>query len=136
MTVDGVPQGCRSRSERQEPMDKDTLIAHVRKNEDGSWAPPQPLIDHIEGSARLASEFAETFDSSAWGYAEKLAHYEANMHPNQNRMGGYLLLPVPLKGLHIFIERLGRIGRYHALVQFLIQSNVYGERGACRNSIF
>ncbi|GAB6277151.1 MAG: CRISPR-associated helicase Cas3' [Rectinema sp.] len=55
-------------------MNKDTLIAHVRKNEDGSWAPPQPLIDHLEGSARLASKFAETFDSSAWAYAEGLAH--------------------------------------------------------------
>ena len=74
MTVNGVAQGCRSKPERQGSMNKDTLIAHVRKNEDGSWAPPQPLINHLEGSARLASKFAETFDSSAWGYAEGIGH--------------------------------------------------------------
>ncbi len=117
-------------------MNNSTLIAHVRKNEDGSWASPQPFIDHLEGRARRASTFAEIFNSSSWAYTEGLAHYEAYMHPNQNKMGGYFLLPVLLKGLHIFIERLGRIGRYHAPVQFLIQSNVYGERGAYWSNVF
>lgn len=106
-------------------MNNRTLIAHVRKNEDGSWAPAQPLIDHLEGTAQLASKFAKTFNSSSWAYAMGLAHDAAYMHPNQNRMGGFLLFPVPLKGLHIFIERLVRIGCYHALVLFLIQSDVY-----------
>lgn len=55
-------------------MNNSTLIAHVRKNEDGLWAPPQPLIDHLEGSTRLASKFAETLNSSFWAYAEGLAH--------------------------------------------------------------
>ena len=106
-------------------MNNNTLIAHVRKNEDGSWAPAQPLIDHLKGTAELASKFAKTFNSSSWEYAAGLAHDAAYMHPNQNRMGSFLLFPMPLKELHIFIERLGRFGYYHALVQFLIQSKVY-----------
>jgi len=117
-------------------MNSSTLIAHVRKNEDGSWVSPQTLIDHLKGRARRASEFAEIFNFSSLASVAKLAHYEAYMNQNQNKMGGYLLLTVLLKGLHIFIERLGRIGHYHALVQFLIQSNVYGERGACWNNVF
>lgn len=55
-------------------MIEDQVIAHVRKNEDGTWASPQPLIDHLEGSARRASKFAETFNSSSWAYAAGLAH--------------------------------------------------------------
>jgi CRISPR-associated endonuclease/helicase Cas3 len=55
-------------------MEKDQLIAHVKKNEDGSWALPQPLIDHLEGTARLASKFAEIFNSSSWAYVAGLAH--------------------------------------------------------------
>ena len=55
-------------------MNNNTLIAHVRKNEDGSWAPAQPLIDHLKGTAELASKFAKTFNSSSWEYAMGLAH--------------------------------------------------------------
>jgi len=55
-------------------MNNNTLIAHVRKNEDGSWAPAQPLIDHLKGTAELASKFAKTFNSSSWAYAMGLAH--------------------------------------------------------------
>jgi len=49
-------------------------IAHVQKNDDGSWAEPQLLIDHLEGTARLASKFADAFNSSSWGYAAGFAH--------------------------------------------------------------
>ncbi len=49
-------------------------IAHVRKNEDGTWANPQPLINHLEGSAKLASRFAEAFNSASWAYAAGFTH--------------------------------------------------------------
>jgi len=55
-------------------MNESTLIAHVRKNEDGSWAPPHVLDDHLKECARLASKFAEIFDSSSWAYAGGIAH--------------------------------------------------------------
>lgn len=55
-------------------MNNRTLIAHVRKNEDGSWATAQPLIDHLEGTAQLASKFAKKFNSSSWAYVAGLAH--------------------------------------------------------------
>ncbi len=54
-------------------MDND-LIAHVRKNEDGSWAPPQPLGDHLLGTAKRAECFAGKFASGEWGRAAGLAH--------------------------------------------------------------
>ncbi len=49
-------------------------IAHVRKKEDGTWAPPHKLSDHIEETARLAEAFAAEFQSGAWGKAAGLAH--------------------------------------------------------------
>lgn len=49
-------------------------IAHVRKNEDGSWAEPQGLEEHLLGTARLAERFAAAFDSGPWGYAEGIGH--------------------------------------------------------------
>ncbi len=55
-------------------MKDDTLIAHVRKNEDDTWAEPQSLADHLAGTANLASKFAESFGSSAWTYAAGIAH--------------------------------------------------------------
>lgn len=55
-------------------MKDDTPIAHVRKNEDGTWAEPQPLTDHLAGTAKLASKFAESFGSSAWAYTAGIAH--------------------------------------------------------------
>lgn len=50
------------------------FIAHVRKKEDGTWAPPHRLSDHIEETARLAEAFAAEFNSGAWGKAAGLAH--------------------------------------------------------------
>lgn len=49
-------------------------IAHVRKNPDGSWAEPQGLEDHLEGTARLAEGFAKVFASGAWGLVLGLCH--------------------------------------------------------------
>lgn len=50
------------------------LIAHVRKNDDGTWDQPQPLDEHLKRCAALASKFASTFNSSDWGYILGLAH--------------------------------------------------------------
>lgn len=49
-------------------------IAHVKKNEDGSWAEPQRLDDHLEGTAKRAEEFAQVFFSGAWGRACGIGH--------------------------------------------------------------
>lgn len=49
-------------------------IAHVLKKEDGTWAPPHILLDHIIETARLTEVFAEDFQSEAWGKAAGLAH--------------------------------------------------------------
>lgn len=50
------------------------FIAHVRKNEDGSWANPQLLSEHLEGAARLAEIYAAKFHSGKWGKVAGLAH--------------------------------------------------------------
>jgi CRISPR-associated endonuclease/helicase Cas3 len=55
-------------------MKDNEYIAHVRKNEDGTWAPPQLLSDHLNGTARLAQAYADKFQSGLWGKAAGLAH--------------------------------------------------------------
>lgn len=50
------------------------FIAHVRKKEDGTWAPPHRLSAHLKETARLAETFAAEFQSGAWGKAAGLAH--------------------------------------------------------------
>ena len=41
-------------------------LAHVRKNEDGSWE-KQTFAEHLEAVSRLAAEFASAFASEDWG---------------------------------------------------------------------
>lgn len=55
-------------------MDYKKPIAHVRKDEDGSWAEPQTLEEHLLGTARLAERFAEAFNSGSWGYSAGIGH--------------------------------------------------------------
>jgi len=43
------------------------FIAHVLKMDDGNWAPPHKLSDHLRGTAKLATTFANAFNSGAWG---------------------------------------------------------------------
>lgn len=50
------------------------FIAHVKRNEDGSWAKPQLLSEHLEGTARLAEVYTSKFDSGEWGKVAGLAH--------------------------------------------------------------
>ena len=39
-------------------------IAHVRRDAEGNWAEPQGLEEHLLGTAKLAKNFAEVFNSS------------------------------------------------------------------------
>jgi CRISPR-associated endonuclease/helicase Cas3 len=66
--LDGGGWGVSSFNEEKE------YIAHVRKNRDGSWAKPQLLPEHLNGTARLAEIFAAKFQSTQWGKAAGLAH--------------------------------------------------------------
>ena len=50
------------------------LIAHVCKNEDGTWVMPQKLSDHLINTAKRAEIHAAKFKSSEWGKALGLAH--------------------------------------------------------------
>ncbi|HHT63343.1 MAG TPA: CRISPR-associated endonuclease Cas3'' [Clostridia bacterium] len=54
-------------------MSKD-YIAHVFKKEDGTWASPHKLSEHLAGTAKLSETFAEKFRSGVWGKAAGLAH--------------------------------------------------------------
>jgi len=50
------------------------FIAHVRKNDDGTWAKPHFLVEHLADTAYLAETFAAKFDSAVWGRVAGLAH--------------------------------------------------------------
>ena len=50
------------------------FIAHVRKNDDGTWASPHLLSKHLDDTARLAETYADKFHSGKWGKAAGLAH--------------------------------------------------------------
>lgn len=49
-------------------------IAHVRQNDDGSWAEPHWLDAHLSDTATLATRFAEIFGSGLWARSCALAH--------------------------------------------------------------
>ena len=49
-------------------------LAHVRKLDNGQWAEPQLLEDHLRETAELAAGFAEGFGSREWGYALGMLH--------------------------------------------------------------
>ena len=50
------------------------LIAHVRKNEDGTWAAPHKLLEHLENTSKRTEINANKFRSGAWGKAAGLIH--------------------------------------------------------------
>lgn len=54
---------------------KDSLvIAHVKQDPSGIWSEPHLLKDHLQSVAELAKDFADSFNSSSWGYVLALAH--------------------------------------------------------------
>ena len=58
----------------------DHLYAHTDENSNDpqKW---QTLADHLQGTAELASKFAEPFGSAAWGYALGILHDLGKVHP-------------------------------------------------------
>ncbi|MEN6327765.1 MAG: hypothetical protein ABFD18_16370 [Syntrophomonas sp.] len=50
------------------------FIALVHKNDDGTWAEPHRLSEHLENTARLAEIYTSKFHSGEWGRATGLAH--------------------------------------------------------------
>jgi CRISPR-associated endonuclease/helicase Cas3 len=50
------------------------FIAHVRKNDDGTWSSPHLLLEHLYKTAIIAEKYAAKFQSGAWGKAAGLAH--------------------------------------------------------------
>lgn len=53
---------------------KKTFVAHIQKNEDGSWKSPHFLEDHLEATAKRAEVYAGKFESGEWGKIIGLAH--------------------------------------------------------------
>ena len=51
-----------------------SLIAHVRCDENGGWAEPHLLLDHVQNTAELAAKFASVFNSADWAYAAGILH--------------------------------------------------------------
>lgn len=54
-------------------MEQETLLAHVRLNEDGSWS-THNLQDHLLGTGERAAAFASTFGSQDWSHLAGLWH--------------------------------------------------------------
>ncbi|MCX7842354.1 MAG: CRISPR-associated helicase Cas3' [Clostridia bacterium] len=50
------------------------FIAHVNKNEDGTWTTPHFLTEHSIGTSKLAEAFADRFSSGKWAKAAGLIH--------------------------------------------------------------
>lgn len=50
------------------------FLAHVKKNDDGSWVEPQLLSEHLQGTAKLAESFSDKFASAMWGRLAGLVH--------------------------------------------------------------
>lgn len=50
------------------------FIAHIRRNEDGSWAKPHELRVHLRDTAKAAKTFASKFLSGDWGESLGLGH--------------------------------------------------------------
>lgn len=50
------------------------FIAHVQRNEDGSWAKPHELRVHLRDTAKAAKTFSSKFLSGDWGEALGLGH--------------------------------------------------------------
>lgn len=53
---------------------KRPIIAHVKQNNDGSWAEPHLLQEHLTQTAELARGFAGKFNSAEWGEILGLSH--------------------------------------------------------------
>jgi len=55
-------------------MDNKEFIAHVRKNDNGTWASPHLLSMHLNDTSKLAEAFANKFESGEWGRVLGFSH--------------------------------------------------------------
>nr|WP_202945743.1 CRISPR-associated helicase Cas3' [Acetonema longum] len=70
------------------PLSQNEFIAHVRKNDDGTWASPHLLSQHLDGTAGLAETFAAKFHSGKWGKIAGLAHDAGKGRPEWQKYIG------------------------------------------------
>ena len=72
---------------------KREFIAHVTKDENGCWKEPHKLIDHLNGTAQKASEYASEFKNADWGeyvgYLHDLGKYIPAWQDYLRRTSGY-----------------------------------------------
>lgn len=60
---------------------KKEFIAHIKKNNDDSWAEPHLLNNHLNEVAKNAGEFAECFNNKDWGELIGCWHDLGKYHP-------------------------------------------------------
>jgi len=73
-------------------MTNEQILAHVRKNTDGSWS-TQKLDVHLQGTARRAREFADAFANGDWaeieGFWHDLGKFLPDWQKHIRRSSGY-----------------------------------------------
>jgi len=71
----------------------DRLIAHVKRNEVGTWAEPHLLKEHLTDTAQKAAEFASEFNNKDWaeltGYLHDLGKYHPDWQKYIRKETGY-----------------------------------------------
>ncbi len=61
---------------------KSQFIAHIKKNPDGSWSEPHLLKNHLQETAKKASEFADEFGNNDWAELAGFLHDLGKYHPD------------------------------------------------------
>lgn len=100
-------------------------IAHARLLDDGSWAPPHLLLEHLRDVGALAEQYCAVFGNGDWGYLAGLWHdlgkYKKDFQNyirtvsgyerDQAQDGGPGKVDHTAAGAIHAVERLGPIGR-------------------------
>ena len=105
-------------------------IAHIKKNADGSLAPPHLLMDHLRSTSVMAGKFAGKFSSEEWGRILGFAHdvgkdraewqeYIIAKNDPEAHMENKGKLPHAVYGARLMEEKFGKYGRF-------LQYGIYG----------